>query len=46
MLLKDLNERSVTQLSSGAIDSWSIVGDLPSHALTHKRIINNEVYEE
>ena len=46
MLLKDLNERSVTQLSSSAIDSWLVVGDLVSHALVRKRLINDGICDE
>ena len=45
MLLKDLNERSVTQLSSSAIDSWLVV-DLVSHALVRKRLINDGICDE
>ena len=46
MLLKDLHERSVTQLSSSAIDSWLGVGDLVSHALVRKRLINDGICDE
>ena len=46
MLLKDLKERSVTQLSSSAIDSWLVVGDLVSHTLVRKRLINDGICVE
>ena len=46
MLLKDLNERSVTQLSSSAIDSWLVVSDLVSHALVRKGLINDGICDE
>ena len=46
MLLKDLKERSVTQLSSSAIDSWLVVGDLVSHTLIRKRFINDGICDE
>ena len=46
MLLKDLNERSVTQLLSSAIDSCLVVGDLVSHALVRKRLINDGICDE
>ena len=46
MLLKDLNERSVTQFSSSVIDSWFAVGDLISNALARKRLINDGICDE
>ena len=46
MLLKDSNERPVTQLSGSAIDSCSIVGDLVSHALARKQLINDGICDE
>ena len=46
MLLKDLNARSVTQLSSSPIDSWLVVGDLVSHGLARKRLINDGICDE
>ena len=41
MLLKDLNEKSVTHLTSSAIDSWLVVG--VSYALARKRLINDGI---
>ena len=46
MLLKDLNARALIQLSSSAIDSWLVVGDLASHALARKRLINDGICDE